>query len=88
MKYGVKFSPQGWEDFKSWLDDKPMRKRIERLIEDLRHDPDGTGIGKRELLRGILSGWRSARITDEHRLIYRTVGDTIEILACRGHYDK
>ncbi|MCU7725326.1 type II toxin-antitoxin system YoeB family toxin [Actinoplanes sp. KI2] len=32
-------------------------------------DPQGTGIGKPEMLKGPLSGWSSRRINDEHRLI-------------------
>ena len=60
-----------------------MRRRIDRLIEDLRRDP---GIGKRERLTGFLSGWSSFRITDEHRLVYRQRGDDIYISQCRGHY--
>ncbi|HZL07108.1 MAG TPA: type II toxin-antitoxin system YoeB family toxin, partial [Coriobacteriia bacterium] len=31
-------------------------------------------------------GYWSRRITDEHRLIYKVVGDEIRIAACRFHY--
>jgi Txe/YoeB family toxin of Txe-Axe toxin-antitoxin module len=31
-------------------------RRISRLILDVQRDPDGTGIGKPELLKGPLSG--------------------------------
>ncbi len=45
-----------------------------------------SGIGKPEPLRHDLKGWWSRRITDEHRLVYRVVGETIEIAQCRFHY--
>ncbi|MBV7246591.1 Txe/YoeB family addiction module toxin [Streptomyces sp. MW-W600-10] len=31
-------------------------------------------------------GYWSRRITDEHRLIYKVVGDEVRIAACRYHY--
>lgn len=86
MRLGVGFTPQGWEDYKSWDNDRAVRRRIDRLIDDLRRDPDGPGIGKRERLHGPLAGWSSVRITDEHRIVYRATGDRIEIAECRGHY--
>ncbi len=87
MKPGVRFTPNGWDDYKSWADDRVMRRRIDRLIEDIRRVPDGLGIGKRERLHGNLAGFISARITEEHRLVYRLAGDWIEIVLCRGHYE-
>lgn len=86
MKYGVRFTATGWTDFKSWFNDKIMLRRLERVIEDLRRDPEGQGLGKRERLRASMSGWNSLRVTEEHRLIYRVDGDWIEIISCRGHY--
>ncbi|MEV6342551.1 Txe/YoeB family addiction module toxin [Actinoplanes sp. NPDC051851] len=65
-----------------------MVRRINRLIADIQRDPDGTGLGKPEYLKGPLSGWLSRRIDDEHRLVYRVRGDTLEIAACAGHYDE
>ncbi len=44
------------------------------------------GIGKPEPLKNEFSGFWSRRIDDCNRLIYRIVGDTLEILSCRGHY--
>lgn len=48
--------------------------------------PQGTGIGKPEMLKGPLSGWFSRRIDEEHRLIYRYRGNDLEIAACHGLY--
>ena len=48
------------------------------------------GIGKPEPLAGNLSGWRSRRITQAHRLVYRVTGSgagqALEIAQCRYHY--
>jgi toxin YoeB len=83
----VVFTPNAWQDFDDWLRQDPrMARRISKLILDVQRDPDGTGIGKPEMLRGPLSGWSSRRINDEHRLIYRVRGNDLEIVACYGHY--
>ena len=63
-----------------------MARRISKLIIDVQRDPQGTGIGKPEMLKGPLSGWSSRRINDEHRLIYRVRSNDLEIAACYGHY--
>jgi toxin YoeB len=35
------FEDQGWEDYRSWLEaDREMLARINKLIEDVRRDPD------------------------------------------------
>lgn len=86
MRLGVAFTPQGWDDYKGWANDKVTLRRVDRLIEDLRRDPDNPGIGKPERLSHLLAGWSSRRITEEHRLIYRVSGDYIEIAQCKGHY--
>nr|WP_188127526.1 Txe/YoeB family addiction module toxin [Actinoplanes lobatus] len=83
----VKFTPHAWEDYTSWRDPKVIR-RINRLIADIQRDPDGTGLGKPEHLRGALAGWASRRIDEEHRLVYRVRGDVLEIAACAGHYEE
>jgi toxin YoeB len=66
------------------------REKINALIEDIRRDPIGKGAGKPERLKGVLTGFSSRRITEEHRLVYRVVGkgeeQAIEIIRCRGHY--
>jgi toxin YoeB len=86
VKLGVAFTPQGWDDYKSWNTEKVMLRRIDRLIEGLRRDPDNPGIGFAERLSHLLAGWLSRRIAEDHRLIYRINGDYIEISQCRGHY--
>ena len=39
-------------------------------------------IGKHEMLKGNLKGYRSARIDKQHRLVYKVNSDSIEILQC------
>ena len=67
--------------------DRKTFNRLNKLIESARRTPF-SGIGKPEALRGNLSGFWSRRIDKEHRLVYRVVGDTLEIAACRFHYGK
>lgn len=76
-----------WDDYLSWSRDKRMTRRIQDLIKDIMRSPH-EGLGRPELLRGELSGFASRRIDEEHRLVYRVLHDDIEILSCRGHYDK
>jgi toxin YoeB len=84
------FASPGWEDFQHWIAyDKATLKKLIRLIEDCRRSPFD-GVGKPEPLRENLSGWWSRRITGEHRLVYRVIGEgedrRLEILQCRHHY--
>lgn len=62
-----------------------MLKRINVLLKDVLRTPF-EGVGKPETLRHELVGWWSRRIDDEHRLVYRVVGDVVEIGQCRHHY--
>ena len=82
------FSPQAWEDYQHWLQtDKKMIKRINALLKDtLRNHYEG--IGKPEPLKHTLAGFWSRRITDEHRLVYRVSGGSLEIAQLRFHYEK
>ncbi|WP_084515144.1 Txe/YoeB family addiction module toxin [Nocardia acidivorans] len=48
---------------------------------------EAEGIGKPEPLRHNLSGWRSRRITQEHRLVYRVADGVIHILSRRHRYE-
>ena len=84
------WSAGAWEDYLHWqASDKAVSSRINDLIRDARRSPFG-GLGKPEPLRGNLKGWRSRRITSEHRLVYRIRGEgegqALEILQCRRHY--
>jgi toxin YoeB len=82
----LSFSERAWNHYTYWQDaDKAMTRKINALIKEcLRHPFEGTG--KPETLKGDLSGFWSRRITQEHRLVYRVVGDALEIAQCRYHY--
>ena len=86
----LRFSNEAWDDYQFWLaTDKKVRRRLNTLIRDVTRSPF-EGIGKPEPLKESLSGWWSRRITEEHRVVYRVVGDSadriIEIASCRYHY--
>ena len=63
-----------------------MITRINRLIKDIQREPY-TGIGKPEPLKHGLSGYWSRRINDEHRIVYKVLGDQIFIAQLRYHYE-
>lgn len=75
-----------WDDYIYWqMQDRKTLKRINQLLQDI--DRNGySGIGKPEPLKGDLQGFWSRRIDETNRLIYRIVGERIEILQCRSHY--
>lgn len=88
----VQFDPQGWEDFRHWLDRDPkMIARIREIIRDTRRNPY-SGIGKPEPLKGKWQGYWSRRIGQEHRFIYRIAGagenQTLMVAMCRYHCGK
>ncbi len=79
---------EAWDDYMYWqTQDKKTLKRINQLIRDIERGNGFDGIGKPEPLKNEFSGFWSRRIDDTNRLIYRIVGDTLEILSCRGHYN-
>jgi toxin YoeB len=82
----VQFADRGWEDYLSWQQDRPMLRRVNALIEDIRCNGH-QGIGKPEQLRGSWAGFWSRRIDQEHRLVYRIIDDTVQIAQCRYHYE-
>lgn len=86
LAVNIVFSPQAWEDYVHWQTvDRAIVKRINRLIADACRSPQD-GIGKPEPLKYGLAGAWSRRITEEHRLVYRVVGNEMQILQARYHY--
>ena len=78
--------PDAWEDYLHWqATDKRMVKRLNALIKECQRTPT-TGTGRPEALKHDLAGWWSRRIDEEHRLVYRVVGDSLELVQCRHHY--
>ena len=77
-----------WEDYVWWrTQDRRVMRRINDLIKDIARNGN-EGIGKPEALKHGFQGYWSRRITDEHRLVYKIVGEEIRIAACRYHYSK
>lgn len=80
------FAEQAWQDYLYWQkEDRRLLDRINTLIRQIEREPF-SGIGKPEPLKHALSGFWSRRITSEHRIIYRVVGDCLEIAQLRFHY--
>lgn len=79
---------EAWEDYLYWQQqDKKTLRRINQLLKDV--DRNGyTGLGKPEPLKGALSGWRSRRIDETNRLVYRIRDNRVEIAQCRTHYGE
>jgi len=68
------FSDQALEDHQYWIEiDKTALMRINELIQHTERSPF-EGFGKPEPLEGVLSGWRSRRISRENRMVYRIMG--------------
>lgn len=85
----INWDYSAWEEYQDWIDtNKKIRKRIDQLITDIMRNGNLTGIGNPEALKGDKSGYYSRHIDKYNRIIYRVVGDTLEIIACKGHYDK
>lgn len=70
-------------------EDAKLPAKVWDLIFDILKTPSNPlyGIGKPEALKGTMSGYYSRRITDKHRLIYRFINDTLNLVSCYGHYD-
>ncbi len=84
----LNFTPEAWDDYIYWqTQDKKTLRRINALLQDiLRNGYDG--IGKPEPLKEDLTGCWSRRIDDTNRIVYRLNNENVEILSCRGRYNK
>ena len=87
MSRNIVFIPDAWDAYLYWQgQDKKTLKRINQLIQASLKAPF-EGIGKPEPLKENLSGYRSRRVAENHRLVYRVTDTEIVIVACRFHYD-
>ena len=85
-KYMAVFHAEFREDMRYWVKtDRKVGLRILELVEATLRDPF-TGIGKPELLKFLLAGCWSRRITQEHRLVYRVSENRVDFLQARYHY--
>ena len=82
----VAFTPQAWEEYLYWQrTESQILARIHELIGDIRRNPR-SGIGKPEPLKHALQGYWSRRITSEHRIVYKQIGNQILVVQLRYHY--
>ena len=82
----IAFSAASFEDYRYWQQQDPKKlRKINQLLQEIIRTPF-SGTGKPEALRGDLQGYWSRRIDREHRLVYRVLEDSIQVLACRYHY--
>jgi toxin YoeB len=80
------FAEQAWEDYLHWQrTDQKLLERINTLVREIARTPFA-GIGKPEPLKHALAGYWSRRINDEHRIVYKVVGDSLFIAQLRYHY--
>ena len=83
----IRWDLDAWNDYIYWqTQDKKILKRINQLIKDIGRNPF-EGIGNPEPLKGILTGFWSRRIDEEHRLVYAVEENAVLLISCRGHYD-
>jgi toxin YoeB len=87
--FNVTFADGAMEEYQWFVDnDKKTARRIVKLVENIRKNPF-KGIGKPEPLKHQFSKVWSRRIDAKNRLMYWLIDkDTVEILACIGHYGK
>ena len=82
----ITFSDDAWEDYLYWQRSDPkILKRINMLLKEIQRNPY-EGIGKPEALKHGFSGYWSRRITDEHRIIYKSEADSLLVAQLRYHY--
>ena len=82
------FTSQAWGDYCYWQNqDKKTLKKINTLLQDICRN-NFTGIGKPEPLKEDMTGFWSRRIDNANRLVYKVSDYGIEIIQCKGHYDK
>jgi len=83
----IVFDETAREDYLWWqAQDRRLVRRVNTLLADTARNGN-EGIGKPEPLKHGFSGYWSRRITEEHRLIYKVVGDEIRVAQCRYHYE-
>ena len=85
------FNSKGFNDYKSWQQDKKNLKRINELIRSIQRDGPLQGIGKPEVLKNK-KGVYSRRIDEKNRLEYTFTSDDETtrtlIIVCGGHYES
>lgn len=75
-----------WHEYIEWQSrDKKTLKKINNILRDI--DRNGYNcIGKPEPLRGVLSGYWSARIDSKNRIVFKIENERLIIIQCGTHY--
>jgi toxin YoeB len=74
------------EDLHYWVStNRKVALKVIELVEAIGRDPFG-GLGKPEPLRHLGEGVWSRRITQEHRVVYKVVGNQVRFAQARYHY--
>ena len=82
----ILWNDEAWNEYLSWQDkDKRILKRINMLLKDISRNGYNC-LGKPEPLKGNLSEYYSVRIDSKNRIVFRIVGDQIEVIQCGTHY--
>ena len=77
---------KAWEEYLYWQkQDKKTLRKINTLLKSI--DRNGYRCtGQPEPLSANLSGYWSVRIDEKNRIVFRIVGDDVEIIQCGSHY--
>jgi len=80
------FHPEFRDDLHAWAKADPaIAHRILAMIEETIAHP-AVGAGRPTVLKGVLDGCFSRRVTLQHRLVYRVAGDRIHFLQAKYHW--
>lgn len=88
----VEFTVTAWKQVEYWKDyDRDTVRKIKELLKAIRQNPF-KGTGKPEPLKHGLKGYWSRRISHEHNLVYKVIGNKgvdqkCIVIQCRYHYD-
>jgi toxin YoeB len=82
----IKFEQEAFIQYNEWADSNiKIFRKISKLIVEIQKQPF-IGTGKPEPLKHEFQGFWSLRITDEHRLVYKSTDEEIIIISCKFHY--
>ena len=83
----IAFNNRSLEEYELRQKNKPLHKKLLKILSEMRRGNPREGTGKPELLKGNYAGLCSRRLTDKDRVVYRFDDKMIYIFAIGGHYD-
>ncbi len=82
----IQWLDKAWDEYLDWQNtDKKTLRKINSLIKDISRNGYQCS-GKPEQLKGEFAGYWSVRIDKKNRIVFRIVGESVEIIQCRSHY--